>query len=158
MPTTCASPPRWSSSVEVAAIEPQQQLLVATATLLDQRGGGAQVVRIERLEQHEQALVGSFVEQGDELRALDQPHDQQDPACAVRPRLEHLVRVDEKILAHGRHAARREGVGRDAQVLEPAVEPRRLRQDRADRGAAFGVASQARDGIGGVGREVTERR
>jgi hypothetical protein len=45
------------------------------------------------------------------------------PPAPCGARLEHLVGVDEEVLAHGRHAVRMQDPRRDAQVIEAAVEP-----------------------------------
>ena len=69
--------------------------------------------------------------------------DEQHPARAGGARFQHLVRIDEEILAHGRHAERREHRGRLAQMLERSVETRWLRQHRHRGGAGARIGRDA---------------
>ena len=116
-----------------------------------------EIVAVECLEQDKQALLRRGVEHRDETLAPDHAHDQQHAAGPVCPRLEHLVRIDQEILAHRRHAVRRERRCGLSQVREVAVEPRGLGQDRADRCARLRVTAQPCDRIYRLRGEIAQR-
>ena len=60
----------------------------------------------------------AHVEQRIQLRPRQHAQNQQHAARAGGPRLEHLVGIHEEILAHRRHAQRRELRGRAAQMRQ----------------------------------------
>ncbi len=75
-----------------------------------------------------------------DLRTRQHAQDEQHAACAGGAGFDDLVGVDEEVLAHGRHAQRRERCGGEAQVLHRAVEARGL-GEHGDRGGARGCVA-----------------
>jgi hypothetical protein len=92
-----------------------------------------------------------------EFGGREDSNDEQCGVCAVGPRLEQLVRVDDKVLAQhadaGREARRLERGAHRGEVLERALEPRRLGED----GDGARAGHRVREGLlrrVGVGRDV----
>ena len=113
---------------------------------------------VEGLEQDKQSLRGGRVEHRDEAIPLDHTHDQQHAAGTVGPRFEYLVRIDQEVLAHRRHAVRRKRRCGLSQVRKVTVEPRGLGQDRTDRRTGLRVAAQSCDRIHGLRGKIPQRR
>ena len=72
------------------------------------------VARIEGLQQHEQPERARALEERLDVGTRQHAQDHQHPARAGGARLEHLVGIDEEVLAHRRHAERRERTRRGA--------------------------------------------
>ena len=64
--------------------------------------------------------------------ALTRQHaqDNEHPAGSRGARLQNLIRIDEEILAHRRHAQRRQHLRRPLQMLQRSIEASRLGQHR----------------------------
>ena len=118
-----------------------------------------QIGRVECLQQHEQAVRGRNLQQFLDSRARQHSQDDQYAARPGGPRFQYLVGIDQKILAHGRHAERCQHLRRPAQMLERAVEARRLGEHRHRGGAAAGVGGDASQPVlGGIAQDAGGRR
>jgi hypothetical protein len=93
-------------ALQVTAIEAHQYLLIAPAACAREIGGHRQVVGVEGLEQHEQSVLRCGIEHCHQPLRRHHAQDQQHTARAVGTCLQHLVWIDQKILAHRRHAVR----------------------------------------------------
>ena len=94
-----------------------------------------------------------------EIGARQHAQDGEHAAGAGEAALEHLVAVDQEILAHGRHAERRQRARARRQILERAVEAAGLGEDRDGRGAGARIRRDARaDVFFGRGLEQAHRR
>ncbi len=108
-----------------------------------QGGRHFQISLVERFQQHEHAVLGRNVQQLHDSRARQHAQDHQDSARTGGARFQYLVGIDQEILAHCRHAERRQYGRGLAQMLERSVETRGLGQNRHGRRAAPGIGGDA---------------
>ena len=131
--------------LEIAAVDADQDRRLAPRRARARRSIARhlQIARVERLQQHEQAVLGRDIQQLRDSRARQHSQDHQHAARAGGARFQYLVGIDQEILAHRRHAERRQHRRGLAQMLERSVETRGLGQHRHRRGAAARVGRDA---------------
>jgi hypothetical protein len=111
---------------------------------------------IERLEQHEQAMVCGAVQHPAQSFVIQHRHDEKHTAGTSPPGFENLHRVDQEILAHDRRIGRRRN--HFFEMRERTIKAAGFRQNR-DRGrTAARVLFCARGSISTRVREVALSR
>src|SRR5438034_412949 len=91
------------------------------------------LVEVHSLDEHVQPSLRRFRVEPFEFEPRQRGHDEQECVRAHRARLENLIAIDDEVLAKQRQLRRRADRG---QVIEGAVEERRLGQDRDGRRSA----------------------
>src|SRR4051794_15663598 len=92
--------------LEIATIESDQNPLLMLLSGSKDFACDREISRIKRFEQYKHFQNRGAIEQLGDATAIEHPHDHQHTACALGPGLHHLIRIDEKILTHGRNIER----------------------------------------------------
>ena len=93
---------------------------------------------------HKHVQLERGIDEPLEIRPGQHADDGEHTARSGNAALEHLVRVDEEILAHGRNAQRRQCARAGSEVIERAVEAAGLGENRYRGGAGIRVAGDTR--------------
>ena len=126
--------------LQVAGVDPDQ--------LGAQRHGPLGLGLVVHLDQHGHAELAGLVVERPQRGVVERGHDQQHQVGAGRAGLEHLVGIDQEVLAQQRYV---DGGPHRAEVVEAAAEPALL-GEHADRGGpAGGVLPRQGGRVGDLG-------
>jgi hypothetical protein len=101
-----------------------------------ERKGALELRAIVHLDEHVHAERMGGVDESRRFPVRDARHDDEDAIRTPGPRLEHLIGIEEEVLAQGRQAG---GLPRLAQIVRPALERGLVREDRQAGGTALSV-------------------
>ena len=122
-------------------LEGAQVAVVDADELRAERQRALEFGAVVDLDQHVHAEPVGGVDQRARLRVGDARHDDEDAIGAPGARLEHLVGLEQEVLAQGRQAGR---LARLRQIFGPALERRRVGEDREAGGAALRIGAGQR--------------